>query len=111
MSAHVFAIRRVDCDAEEPAVVADAAHLREREEDLLARLVVVLALGKLAEERPEELGVLGRATLAEPPDRLFAHGRRCLGALGESTQECRAARGALFVERKDGLLAEHGIRR
>src|SRR5688572_29877068 len=99
MPAQVRAVFRVEGDVEQPAVVAEATHLREREQELLAEVLVVDA----AEERAQEVGILLRAPLSEPEDRLLADVLGRSRALCQAAQQRLGSRRVVLVQRMDRL--------
>src|SRR5687768_5859773 len=105
--AQVRAVFRVEGDVEQPAIVAEATHLREREQDLLAEVLVVDS----AEERAQEVGVLLRAALSEPEDRLLADVLGRIRAFRQAAKQRLGSRRVVLVQRMDGLRAEVHVRR
>src|SRR5689334_24788214 len=59
---------RIERNVYQPLIVAGALLLRQREQNLLLQILVA----EPRIERPQELGILARAALAQPENRLLA---------------------------------------
>ena len=105
--AHLHRLALVERDVHEPAPVLRAAHLGEREDDLLLQVLDC----ELGVQASQEGGVLRGAALAQPEDRLFAGLFR--GALvgGVVAQDLRGAGVVDLRQREERLFPELGVRR